>query len=81
MGPLADRHGKIASEPPKHSKPVTRKTSPMQLLAQNYSFAYILIILMVLLGLLAICVPRLRKGFKVAERKKVQYKRPRIQRQ
>ncbi len=50
----------------------------MLLLAQNYSFAYVLIILMILLALLAICVPRLRKRFKMPEPKTIRHNRPRL---
>ncbi|MGI9516213.1 MAG: hypothetical protein ACR2NP_04140 [Pirellulaceae bacterium] len=36
------------------------------LLAQNYIFANILVVLAVLLGILAVCIPRPRKRFAVA---------------
>ena len=42
----------------------------MMLLAQSYLFAYILIVLGVLLGLIAVCIPRPRKKFIVASTKK-----------
>ncbi len=48
------------------------------LLAQIYVFAWVLVVLLVLLGLLAVCVPRPRKRFRKPELKKVQYKRRRL---
>jgi uncharacterized membrane protein YfhO len=42
----------------------------MLLLAQNYFFADMLVILLVMLGLLAICIPRPRKQFVVVEKRK-----------
>ncbi len=52
----------------------------MLLLAQNFTFAYVLVVLLVLLALSAICVPRPRKRFKLAERKKIRHNRPRLNR-
>lgn len=42
----------------------------MILLAQNYFFADFLIVLLVILGLLAMCIPRPRKKFAVVEKRK-----------
>lgn len=44
---------------------------------ENYGMAYALVVMMILLGLVAICIPRPRKKFQVAETtKKIKRKRP-----
>ncbi len=42
----------------------------MSLLAQGYFFADFLIIMLVVLGLVAICIPRPRKKFQVVDKRK-----------
>ncbi len=42
----------------------------MLLLAQSYAFAYVLVSLAVLLGIVAVCIPRPRKKFAVASTKR-----------
>lgn len=42
----------------------------MTLLAVNYIFSDILIVLLTMLGLLSICIPRPRKKFAVADKRK-----------
>jgi hypothetical protein len=48
----------------------------MMLLAQTYIMAYALIILLVLLALLAICIPRRRAIFRKREFRKITPPRP-----
>ncbi|MCP4079444.1 MAG: hypothetical protein GY819_16740 [Planctomycetaceae bacterium] len=42
----------------------------MSLLAVNYLFADILVVLLTMLGLLSICIPRPRKKFEAVDKRK-----------